>query len=75
MRNRYITEMADSEPLEFPLQASFVRPLWELPSEEARAGFAPFWAGQGAPLVSEMPAGQLVETLAREAQAILGKSA
>jgi nitronate monooxygenase len=75
LRNRYITEMADSEPLEFPLQGSLVRPLWELPSEEGRAGFAPFWAGQAAPLVRETPAGQLVETLAREAQAILGTSA
>ena len=67
--------MADSEPLDFPLQGSLVGPLWQLPSQEARAAFMPVWAGQAAALIREMPAGQLVETLAREAQAILGKSA
>jgi nitronate monooxygenase len=75
LRNRYITEMADSEPLEFPLQGSLAGPLWQLPNEAARAAFMPVWAGQGAPLNRELPAGQLVETLAREAQAILRSSA
>jgi nitronate monooxygenase len=74
LRNRYISEMTDSEPLEFPLQGSLAGPLWQLPNEEARAAFMPVWAGQAAPLIREMPAGQLVETLAREAQAILGTS-
>ncbi len=74
LRNRFITEMAESKPLEFPLQASVVGPLRQLPSEEARAEFMPFWAGQAAPLVREMPAGELVEQLVREAQSILGRS-
>ncbi len=74
LRNRYITEMADSEPLPFPLQGSLAGPLWQLPSEEARAAFAPFWAGQAASLIREMPAGQLVEQLVREAQSILSRS-
>jgi nitronate monooxygenase len=72
LRNRFITEMADGEPLEFPLQASLLGPLWQLPSEEERAAFTPFWAGQAAPLAKEIPAGQLVEQLVREAQSILG---
>ena len=71
MRNRFVTEMADSEPLAFPLQASLLRPLWELPSEASRADFTPIWASQAASLISEMPAGQLVETLVRDAQSIL----
>ncbi len=75
LRNRYITEMADSEPLEFPLQGSLVGPLWQLSSEEARAAFAPFWAGQAAPLIREMPAGQLIDELISQAQSILGASA
>jgi nitronate monooxygenase len=74
LRNRFITEMADSEPLEFPLQGSLVGPLWQLPSEEARAAFAPFWAGQAAPSIKELPAAELVEQLIREAQSILGRS-
>jgi nitronate monooxygenase len=75
LRNRYITEMADNEPLEFPLQGSLVGPLWQLPSEEARAAFMPVWAGQAARLIREMPAGQLVDKLAREALSMLGRSA
>jgi nitronate monooxygenase len=75
LRNRYIIEMADSEPLEFPLQGSLLRRLWDLPSEEARAAFMPFWAGQAASLIREMPAGQLIDKLVREAQSILGRSA
>jgi NAD(P)H-dependent flavin oxidoreductase YrpB (nitropropane dioxygenase family) len=45
-----------------------------LPSEDARAEFMPLWSGQAASLIREMPAGQLVETLVREAQSILGTS-
>jgi nitronate monooxygenase len=75
LRNRFITEMADSEPLEFPLQGSLLRALWDLPSEESRADFAPFWAGQAAPLIRELPAGQVVDRLVAEARSILGASA
>ena len=64
--------MADAEPLEFPLQGSLVGPLWQLPSEEARAAFVPFWAGQAAPLVRNLPASELVEKLVAEARSILG---
>ena len=74
IRNRFIAEMADSEHLDFPLQASLVGPLWRLPSDEARTAFTPFWAGQAAPLVRDLPASRLVETLAAEAQAIFGRN-
>src|ERR1700730_3240463 len=72
MRNRFITEMADTEPLDFPLQASLLGPLWRLPHEEARAAFMPVWAGQAAPLVRDLPAGRLIEKLVAEAQPIIG---
>jgi nitronate monooxygenase len=74
IRNRFVVEMADSEPLAFPLQASLVRPLWELSADASRADFAPLWASQAAPLIKEIPAGELVEKLARDAQSILGAS-
>jgi nitronate monooxygenase len=74
IRNRFVVEMADSEPLEFPLQASLVRPLWEVSADESRADFVPLWASQAAPLIKGMPAGELVEKLARDAQSILGAS-
>jgi len=72
LRNRFITEMADTEPLEFPLQGSLVGPLWQLPSEEARAALVPFWAGQAAALVRDLPASELVEKFVAEARSILG---
>jgi len=74
IHTRFIAEMADSEHLDFPLQASLVGPLWRLPSDEARTAFTPFWAGQAAPLVRDLPASRLVETLAAEAQAIFGRN-
>jgi nitronate monooxygenase len=73
LRNRFVAEMADTEPLDFPLQASLVGPLWRLPNEEARVAFMPVWAGQAAPLLRELPAGQLIEELVAEAQPIVGQ--
>ena len=73
IRNRFAEEMADSEPLEFPLQASLVSPLWRLPDEATRAAFMPIWVGQAAPMVRELPAGELIEALGSEAQEIIGQ--
>ena len=67
--------MADLEPLEFPLQASLAGPLWRLPDEARRADFMPVWAGQAAALARELPAGQLIEKLVSEAQAIIWQKA
>ena len=75
MRNRFIAEMADSEPLEFPLQASLTGALSQLADDEARAAFMPVWAGQSAPLTRNLPAAQLVEEFVAEAQAIMGQNA
>ena len=44
-------------------------------SEVSRADSMPFWAGQAAPLIRELPAGQLVDRLVAEARLILGASA
>jgi nitronate monooxygenase len=72
LRNRFVAEMADTEALEFPLQASLVGPLWQLPSEEARADFMPVWAGQAASLMRDLPAERFVEKLVAEALSIIG---
>jgi nitronate monooxygenase len=73
LRNRFVMEMADAEPLDFPLQASLAGLLGRLLDEEARAAFMPVWAGQAAPLARELPAGQLIERLVAEAQPIVGQ--
>jgi len=74
IRNRFVAEMADAEALDFPLQASLAGPLWQVPDEAARAQVMPFWAGQAAALIRELPAGELVERLVAEAQAVLARS-
>ena len=71
LRNRLLDEMADAETIDFPAQASLLLPLWQAKSEAARRAFLPLWAGQAAPLVRQLPAAKLVETLVAEAQAIL----
>lgn len=44
LRNRFVTEMADTESLAFPLQASLVGPLWRMSNE---GGARLFYAGLG----------------------------
>ncbi|MGC2199673.1 MAG: nitronate monooxygenase, partial [Stellaceae bacterium] len=73
IRNRFIREMAGAEPLDFPLQASLVGPLWQIPDEEARASFTPVWAGQAASLVRDLPASQLVDEIVAEALRVFGQ--
>jgi nitronate monooxygenase len=68
LRNRLIDEMNDSEVLEFPAQASLMRPLFQTDSDIARRAFLPLWAGQAAPLVRDLSAAKLVDTLVAEAQ-------
>jgi nitronate monooxygenase len=74
LRNRLIDEMGDMEALEFPAQATLVRPLFQANSDAARAAFLPLWAGQAAPLVRDLPAAKLIDTLVAEAQGRLPSS-
>lgn len=68
LRNRLIDETGDMEALEFPAQASLIRPLFQANTDSARAAFLPFWAGQAAPLVRDLPAAELIDTLVAESQ-------
>ena len=74
LRNRFIDEMTDSDVLEFPAQASLMRPLFQVDDDMARKAFLPLWAGQAAPLVRDLPAAKFVDTLVAEAQRRLPSS-
>jgi nitronate monooxygenase len=74
LRNRLTDEMQDSETLEFPVQASLLLPLRQADSDAARTAFLPLYAGQAAPLVRNLPAGQLVDALVAEAMERLSSS-
>jgi nitronate monooxygenase len=66
---RFLEEMADEEghTPEFPLQRAFTAPLARAASARGDAAFLAMYAGQGAPLVRWLPAGELVATLVQEA--------
>jgi nitronate monooxygenase len=66
LRNRFIDEMGAAEALEFPAQASLTRRLAQ--AKRGTPAFLPLWAGQAAPLVRDLPAATLVETLVAECQ-------
>ena len=71
LRCRLTDEFADADALEFPLQASLVAPIWGVDDDVVRRAFTPFWAGQSVALTRAMAAGDLVEKLAAEAQALM----
>jgi nitronate monooxygenase len=68
LANRFTREMASAPIAPYLAQHNLTR---EIRAAAARAGDAELlslWSGQGAALAREMPAGQLVETILREAR-------
>jgi nitronate monooxygenase len=63
LRNRLIGEIGGEEALEFPAQASLLRPLLQANTGSTCSEFVPFWAGQSAPLIRDLPAAELIDTL------------
>lgn len=56
-------------PAPFPYAYDANKQLAAAAAKQGKQGFAPFWAGQAAPLARDMPAAQLVATLAQELSA------
>lgn len=73
--NRLLREQAGGEAdvLDFPLQRDLTGPLGQAAAKRGSADFLSMWAGQGAPLFRELPAKELVETLAREVDQALAR--
>lgn len=75
LRNRFMERMKDLAVLPYPLQNSMTS---DLRREAARAGKAELlslWAGQGVPLVRELPAAELFRALVRETEAAVARLA
>jgi nitronate monooxygenase len=72
--NRLIEALAEHEAAipDFPLQQYFSRPLNAASALRGRTDCLQMWAGQGAPMVRERPAAELVQMLATEAAKLLG---
>jgi nitronate monooxygenase len=75
LANRYVLEMAEAEDdaLAFPLQRALSAPLAQAAAARGSADFMPLYAGQGAPLVREAPAAELLETLVAETEEVLAR--
>lgn len=73
IRNRYMEEMADFEDqaAAFPIQYGLTTPLRETSAAQGSGDFQSMWAGQAMALNRALPAAELVERLAEEAQAAM----
>ncbi len=71
--NRLIETLAahEAEIPDFPLQQHFSRPLNAASALRGSTECLQMWAGQGAPLLRERPAAELLKMLAHEAAALL----
>jgi nitronate monooxygenase len=75
--NRLIREVGPLSPLapEFPLAAGALAPLRAKAEASGSGDFSPMWSGQAAALGKAMPARELTQTLAVQAQALLRRMA
>jgi nitronate monooxygenase len=67
--NRYIREVGpmSADAPQFPLAAGAAQPLRAAAEAKGSIDFTPLWSGQAPSLAREMPAGELVGALVREA--------
>lgn len=73
--NRYMDTYRDAETLvaPFPAQLSIYGPLVQNASDDEIADLLPLWSGQSASLTREMPAAELLATLAVETGEVFGR--
>ena len=72
LANRFYLEHSETAPplpAEYPLAYDAGKALHALASSKGHNDYAAEWAGQGAPLARELPAGELVEMLVKEYKA------
>lgn len=73
--NRIVSELGPLSPdaPAFPLAAEATQPLRGPAEARGSTDFTPLWSGQAPTLAREMPAGELVKTMVRETEAVLGR--
>jgi nitronate monooxygenase len=75
LANRFTREMAGAPLAPYPVQNALTRELRTAAAQRGDSGLLSLWAGQAAALGREMPAGELVAHVLREADAILARLA
>jgi nitronate monooxygenase len=75
--NRVMRELGPIDDIapEFPLAGGALAPLGAKALAKGSGDFSSLWAGQAAALGREMPARELTEKLAAEAQALIARMA
>jgi nitronate monooxygenase len=68
IRNRFVELFERVEPAPFPQQQQLTADIRRAAANDGRVDLMQMWAGQGASLIRPMPAADLVETLASEAE-------
>ena len=71
LSNRFTREMADVPLAPYPVQNSLTREIRAAAVKASDPGLLSLWAGQAAALAREMPAGQLLAQIVREADAVI----
>jgi nitronate monooxygenase len=69
--NRFTREMTGAPLLPYAAQNSLTREIRAAAAKAGDAGLLSLWAGQAAPLAREMPAGELVAQILREAKDVI----
>ncbi|MDA0306974.1 MAG: DUF561 domain-containing protein [Proteobacteria bacterium] len=74
LENRYLNEMAGKEESlpDFPILNTLTGPLRKASAEAGKGDFMSLWSGQSAALSKALPAAELLQTLVRETDAVLG---
>ncbi len=73
VRNRFLTEMADHDPLPFPIQNALTRPMRAAAAAAGKADYLSLWAGQGVAMARRQSAGDLMARLVRETDATIAR--
>jgi nitronate monooxygenase len=71
LANRFTQEMADAPLAPYPVQNSLTREIRAAAVKASDSGLLSLWAGQAAALAREMPAGELLAQILREAEAVI----
>ena len=73
LANRFTREMSGAPLAPYPVQNALTREIRAAAAKAGNADLLSLWAGQGARLAREVPAGELVAQIMREADSVLSQ--
>jgi len=71
--NRFTREMSGEPLAPYPVQNALTREIRAAAAKAGDSGLLSLWAGQGAPLLRDEPARELVARILREAEAVIAR--